>query len=105
MNTIIEKIRAEIERRKDICSGVFERNSDTYYQGKAVAYDEVLSFLSTLEEEKSNDKWSAEDEEMLEYVIGDVNEAKQLYTLRDAKKMADKEIAWLKSLRPQKKED
>lgn len=49
---LIAKIKAEIERRKDICSGVFERNSDTYYQGKAVAYDEALSFLSTLESEK-----------------------------------------------------
>ena len=52
MTTIetISKIRAEIERRKNICKGVFERESDTYYQGKAVAYDETLSFLDTLEE-------------------------------------------------------
>ena len=49
--------------------------------------------------------WSEEDEEMLEYIIGDVNDAKQLYTTKEAKDMADKEIAWLKSLRQQKKPD
>lgn len=53
--------------------------------------------------EKPNNQWSEEDEEMLEYVIGDVNDAKQLYTTQEAKDMADKEIAWLKSLRPQPK--
>ena len=45
-------------------------------------------------------EWSEEDEEMLEYIISDVNDAKQLYTTQEAKDMADKEIAWLKSLRP-----
>ena len=44
-------------------------------------------------------EWSEDDEEMLEYIIGDVNDAKQLYTPRAAKEMADKEISWLKSLR------
>lgn len=47
----IEKIRQEVERRKNICEGVFERESDTYYQGKAVAYGELLTFLNTLSEE------------------------------------------------------
>lgn len=47
----IEKIRAEIERRKNICESVFERGADTYYQGKAVAYGELLPFLDTLSEE------------------------------------------------------
>lgn len=47
----IEKIRQEIERRKKICEGVFERESDTYYQGKAVAYGELLPFIDSLPEE------------------------------------------------------
>lgn len=47
------------------------------------------------------DKWNEEDEEMLEYVIGDVNDAKQLFTTKAAINLCDKEIAWLKSLRPQ----
>ena len=38
---------------------------------------------------------------MLEYVIGDVNDAKQLFTTKEAIDLCDKEIAWLKSLRPQ----
>jgi len=46
-------------------------------------------------------EWSEEDEEMLEYVIGDVNDAKQLFTTKAAINLCDKEIAWLKSLRPQ----
>lgn len=49
------------------------------------------------------DKWNEEDEEMLEYVIGDVNDAKQLFTTKEAIDLCDKEIAWLKSLRPQPK--
>ena len=46
--TNIEKIRQEIERRKNICEGIFERESDTYYQGKAVAYGELLPFIDSL---------------------------------------------------------
>lgn len=49
-------------------------------------------------------EWSEEDKEMLEYIIGDVNDATQLYTTRAGKDMAEKEIAWLKSLRPVSKE-
>ena len=49
--TNIEKIRQEIERRKKICEGIFERESDTYYQGKAVAYGELLPFIDSLPEE------------------------------------------------------
>lgn len=47
-----ELIRQEIERRKNICEGIFERESDTYYQGKAVAYGELLAFIDSLPEEK-----------------------------------------------------
>ena len=50
-------------------------------------------------------EWSEEDEEMLEYIIGDVNDAMQLYTTRAGKDMANKEIAWLKSLKPQPKQE
>ena len=46
--TNVEKIRQEIERRKKICEGIFERESDTYYQGKAVAYGELLTFVDSL---------------------------------------------------------
>lgn len=47
----IEKIRQEIERRRDITGDLFEENSDTYYQGKAVAYNGLLSFIDSLPEE------------------------------------------------------
>lgn len=50
-------------------------------------------------------EWSEEDEEMLEYAIGDLNDAKQLFHAKDAIDLCDKEIAWLKSLRPQPKRD
>lgn len=52
----IDKIRQEIERRKKICEDIFERESDTYYQGKAVAYGELFLFIDSLPDEPvSND--------------------------------------------------
>ena len=47
-----QTILAEIERRRDICKGIFEIHSDTYYQGKSVAYNEVLSFINSLPDEE-----------------------------------------------------
>jgi len=61
-------------------------------------YEEAIAWL---EKQQKPEEWSEEDEEMLEYIIGDVNDAKQLYTTQEAKNMADKEIAWLKSIKPQ----
>jgi len=49
--SIKETIRQEIERRMKICEGIFERESDTYYQGKAVAYGELLAFIDSLSDE------------------------------------------------------
>ena len=43
-------------------------------------------------------EWSESDDEMLEYVIYDVNDAKQLFATKEAIELCDKEIAWLKSL-------
>lgn len=67
----IEKIKAEIKRRKKICEGIFERESDTYYQGKAVAYGELLSFVNSPPEEKPIEK----DEEMEALIACDIMEA------------------------------
>lgn len=50
--SIKETIRQEIESRMKICEGIFERESDTYYQGKAVAYGELLAFIDSLSEGK-----------------------------------------------------
>jgi hypothetical protein len=55
----IDKIRQEIERRKKICEGIFERESDTYYQGKAVAYGELLTFIDSLPEETKDAEQAA----------------------------------------------
>ena len=49
---IKDQLRQEFERRRDICKGIFERDSDTYYQGKAVAYDESISIIDSLSEEE-----------------------------------------------------
>lgn len=51
----IEKIRQKIDRQKKICEGIFERESDTYYQGKAVAYGELLAFIDSLPDESKVD--------------------------------------------------
>lgn len=72
----IEKIRQEIERRRDICKGIFERDSDTYYQGKSVAYDEALSFIDSLPEEKpSEDLEKAASRLGFDYVDNIVHES------------------------------
>ena len=62
----IDKIRQEIERRKKICEGIFERESDTYYQGKAVAYGELLPFIDSLPEEKPSEDLNDEIKKFIE---------------------------------------
>lgn len=52
----IETIRQEIERRRNINAEIYEENSDTYYQGKAVAYNGLLSFIDSLTEEKPSEE-------------------------------------------------
>ena len=54
---IIEQIKAEIKRRIDILEGVSTEQAKKsneemfcYYHGKAIALEELLSFLDTLEE-------------------------------------------------------
>ena len=56
---MIEKIKAEIERRVDILTHIYaemvERKDDemrTYYHGKIVAIEELLSFIESLEKEQ-----------------------------------------------------
>ena len=61
MNNTIETIRAEIERLKDLMKGL-EPHSD-FRKGQITGYNEILSFLGTLEE------WSEEDEKTLDCVI------------------------------------
>ena len=95
--SIIEQIRSEVLRLIKECDGP----GSQYGFGKMGACNRILNFLDTLQEQPV--EWSEEDEEMLEYVIGDVNDIKQLYKTQKAKDIADKEIAWLKSLRPQPK--
>lgn len=58
MSSIKDQIRQEIERRKKICEGIFERESDTYYQGKAVAYGELLAFIDSLPEENNPEPYN-----------------------------------------------
>lgn len=55
-----DRLSAEIEKRKNICKGIFERDSDTYYQGKAVAYQETLSFINSLQQEQPSEDLEAE---------------------------------------------
>lgn len=53
-------LRAEIEKRMHICDGIFERDSNTYYQGKAVAYQETLSFIDSLQQKQPEVKLNEE---------------------------------------------
>lgn len=45
-------------------------------------------------------EWSEEDEEMIGCIIDDIREAKRNSDKEYFKELCDKEIAWLKSLRP-----
>lgn len=60
-----ELLKKEMEKRMHICDGVFERNSDTYYQGKAVAYQETLSFINSLQQEQPSEDL---EEEIKRYI-------------------------------------
>lgn len=60
-----DRLCVEIEKRKNICDGVFERDSDTYYQGKAVAYQETLSLIDSLQQEQPSEDLEEEMERFL----------------------------------------
>lgn len=66
---LIQKIRAEIERRIEILADVSlkqqkkgDEEMSNYYHGKAVALEELLSFLDTLESEKPMNQEELEKE-------------------------------------------
>jgi len=63
----IDKIRQEIERRKKICEDIFERESDTYYQGKAVAYGELFLFIDSLPDEHLRDSTKKVEQKSAEW--------------------------------------
>ena len=74
----IEKIGKEIERRKNICEGIFERESDTYYQGKAVAYGELLAFIDSLPEEDLYAEVGDTEEDYIKRSMAKVNECRKM---------------------------
>lgn len=82
-----DRLSAEMEKRMHICDGVFERNSDTYYQGKAVAYQEILSFINSLQQEQPCEDLEEEikrygKEEMPVVLESDLNDiARHFYEL------------------------
>lgn len=71
------------------------------YKAKGVSEEQEHSWVVYLEKQKEQKpaEWSNEDEEMLKYVIDNVNDAKQLFASKEAVDLCDKEITWLKSLR------
>lgn len=82
---LISKIKAEIERRVDILATVSvkqEKDGDsemsTYYHGKAVSLEELLSFLSTLESEKPMSQEELEEEINRTYHDGSVADTSDL---------------------------
>ena len=65
-------------------------------------YDGFLDLIDRLKFAKPQLKqeWSKEDEEMIGCIIDDIREAKRNSDKEYFKELCDKEIAWLKSLRP-----
>ena len=85
---MIEKIKAEIERRTDILTRIYaeqvERKDEelqTYYHGKIVALEELRSFIESLEKEHTPDARK---------VIG-LDEAAEKFNNEDAAQMWDYE--------------
>lgn len=70
-------------------------------------YEDFLKALPERFNPQPKQEWSEEDKEMLECVIMDVESAKKNYlkstteVVRQGAIIADKELAWLKALRPQ----
>lgn len=97
----IDKIRQEIERRKKICEDIFERESDTYYQGKAVAYEELLPFIDSLPDEHLRDstKMISEDERIRKWMV-ELVESQMPKTFIEVKKQDV--FAWLERQKEQK---
>ena len=75
------------------------KGHDPEAEAELTEWQKARVYLEKQKEQKPAE-WSEEDEEMLEYIIGDVNDAVQLYATKSAKDMAAQEIEWLKSLRP-----
>lgn len=94
-----DRLKAEIEKRMHICDGIFERESDTYYQGKAVAYQETLPLIYSLQQEPIE-----KDEETEKLIVCDIIEA-TIARINGGKKDEEKEenimrekIAYLRDL-------
>ena len=115
----LEKAKAHISNKGigdtvDLCKHIFPELAESedervrkeiihyiLYKANGVSEKQEHEWIAYLEKQKEQKlAWSEEDEEMLEYVIGDVNDAKQLFATKEAIDLCDKEIAWLKSLRP-----
>ena len=60
--TIIEKIKAEIERRKSLLTQHSKLTYDLILETFIKEYDDLLSFLSTLESEKPMNQDGLEEE-------------------------------------------
>ena len=45
-------LKKEVEKKIHTCRDIFERTSDTYFQGRVVAYKETLSFIDSLQQEQ-----------------------------------------------------
>ena len=72
MNTIIEKIRAEIERLKGICTAQIEANpGQTFpFVMEMTGYDKLLSVLSDLEKEEKPSEGLEEEIERYLHSLG-----------------------------------
>ena len=49
---LLAKIKAEIERQRKFIEGMFIEGDNNFYDGQDDAYNNILTFLSTLESEK-----------------------------------------------------
>ena len=75
-----------------------------YEEGRQTGQNEGVKFVLNNPEKYGLQKpaeWSEEDEEMIGCIIDDIREAKRNSDKEYFKELCDKEIAWLKSLRPQ----
>ena len=101
LETLIPQLaESEDERiRKEIIDIVEAYRANCVYEGTH-RFDDCLAYLEKQKEQKPAE-WSEEDERMLSRCIKSIECSKMFAETKAFKEAKDKEIDWLKSLRPQ----
>ena len=119
-NDVIQSKRVEdwiswLEKQKEQKElPLMDGNADLYFDEwnqqkqnptKRQCFEEGMRYAERLQKEQKPAEWSEEDEKMLNDIIGDISWERRNTTVDKDIRHYDSELSWLKSLRPQKRED